>query len=155
MFLTKQIFDINNEYKLNIYNGDSLTLDTLKEWTIEKFDIIVGNPPYQKTFENGNNRVGGSSLWSGFINKFILLLNNNKYLLFITPCSWMTGGSNKQSGNILNGVMKKYTLLYLNIEECSKHFNVGSTFSYYLIKKSTENIDFECLLLYKKKYMSQ
>ena len=35
------------------------------------FDVIVGNPPYQKTFENGNNRVGGSSLWSGFINKFI------------------------------------------------------------------------------------
>ena len=150
-FLTKQIFDINNNYRLNIYNGDSLTLDTLKVWNVEKFDIIVGNPPYQKNFENDNGRVGGSSLWSEFINKFIDKLNDNMYLLFITPCSWMTGGSNKQSGNILNGVMKKNTILYLNIEECSKYFNVGSTFSYYLIKKSVDNTNFFCIVKYNKK----
>lgn len=150
-FITKQIFDINNEYNLNIYEGNSLEMDTEKIWNVEKFDIIVGNPPYQKNFENNNGRVGGSSLWSEFINKFIDKLNDNKYLLFITPCSWMTGGSNKQSGNILNGVMKKNTLLYLNIEECSKYFNVGSTFSYYLIKKSFENINFDCVVKYNKK----
>ena len=43
--ICKQIFDINNEYKLNIYNGDSLKLDINKEWNIDKFDIIIGNPP--------------------------------------------------------------------------------------------------------------
>ena len=150
-FITKQIFDINNEYNLNIYEGNSLEMDTKELWNIEKFDIIVGNPPYQKNFENNNGRVGGSSLWSEFINKFIDKLNDDKYLLFITPCSWMTGGSNKQSGNILNGIMKKYTLLHLNIEECSKYFNVGSTFSYYLIKKSNDNINFDCIVKYNKK----
>ena len=151
VLICKQIFDINNEYKLNIYEGDSLKLDTNKEWKIKFFDIIMGNPPYQKNFENNNGRVGGSSLWSEFINYSMNILEENGYLLFITPCSWMTGGSNKQSGNILNGVMQKYTLLHLNIEECAKHFNVASTFSYYLIKKIVEEINFECICNYKKK----
>ena len=152
VLITKQIFDINNMYKLNLYEGDSLLLDTNKEWNIKHFDIIMGNPPYQKNFENNNNRVGGSSLWSEFINKSFQILNNNGYLVFISPCSWMTGGSNKQSGNILNGIMQKYTLLYLNIEECAKYFNnVASTFSYYVVKKSFEELDFECICEYKHK----
>jgi type I restriction-modification system DNA methylase subunit len=46
IFICKQIFDINNEYKLNIYEGDSLKVDYLKEFGIKQFDIIVGNPPY-------------------------------------------------------------------------------------------------------------
>ena len=151
VLVCKQIFDINNELKLNLYEGDSLKLDTTKKWKINFFDIIMGNPPYQKNFENNNGRVGGSSLWSEFINYSMNILEENGYLLFITPCSWMTGGSNKQSGNILNGVMQKYTILHLNIEECAKHFNVASTFSYYLIKKIVEETNFECICNYKKK----
>ena len=151
VLVCKQIFDINNEYKLNIYEGDSLKLDTNKEFKIKQFDIIMGNPPYQKNFKNNNGRVGGSSLWSEFINYSMNILKENGYLLFITPCSWMTGGSNKQSGNILNGIMQKYTLLYLNIEECAKHFNVASTFSYYLIKKIVKETNFVCICNYKKK----
>ena len=33
----------------------------------------------------------------------------------------------------------KYDLIHLNLNECKKHFNVGSTFSYYLIKKKVTN----------------
>lgn len=68
----------------------------------------------------------------------------------------MSGGSNKQSGNILGGIMRVNTLYYLNIQECSKYFNVGSTFSYYLIKKSFEDKSFKCICKYKGKiYNSQ
>jgi len=63
----------------------------------------------------------------------------------------MTGGTNKQSGNILNGIFKKNTILYLDIENCGKYFNVGSTFSYYLLKNSFENINFKCKTYYKNK----
>jgi len=46
VLVCKQIFDINNELKLNIYEGDSLKVDYNKEFKIKKFDIIIGNPPY-------------------------------------------------------------------------------------------------------------
>jgi len=150
VFVCKQIFDADNNYNLNLYEGDTLKLNVDEEWGINKFDIIIGNPPYQKNFKNNNNRVGGSSLWSEFINYSTVILKEDGYLLFITPCSWMTGGSNKQSGNILKGVMQKYTLLHLNIEECAKHFNVASTFSYYLLKKTLLEINFDCICQYKK-----
>lgn len=148
--------ELDIDYSFNNYTGDTLKLNIKKEWNITGFDAVIGNPPYQKNFNNNNGRVGGSSLWSEFINYSMNIIKDNGYLLFITPCSWMTGGSNKQSGNILNGVMQKYTLLYVNIEECAKYFSAGSTFSYYLIKKIVEETNFECICNYKKKiYKSQ
>jgi len=139
------------EFSFNKYIGNTLELDIKTNWNIEGFELVVGNPPYQKNFNNENGRVGGSSLWSEFINHVFPVIVENGFLLFITPCSWMTGGSNKQSGNILNGIMKKNTVMYLNIEECNKYFTVGSTFSYYLVKKSIEDISFTCITKYKKK----
>jgi len=48
VFICKQIFDIQNKYNLNIYQGDTLQLDIKKIFNVDKFDIIVGNPPYQE-----------------------------------------------------------------------------------------------------------
>jgi len=151
VFMMKKIF-CGKKYELNIFEGSFLDY---KNDII--FDIIVGNPPYQEYFVNTNNRVGGSSLWSKFLNKSMNLLIKNGFILFITPCSWMSGGTNKQSGNILGGIMQVNTLYYLNIQECSKYFKgVGSSFSYYLIKKSFEDKSFKCICKYKGKiYNSQ
>lgn len=45
-----------------------------------------------------------------------------------------------QMGNdILHNIFLKCDLIYLNLSECKKHFNVGSTFSYYLIQKKITN----------------
>lgn len=174
VFMMKKIF-CGNKYKLNIFEGsfidgkyekniDIFSINDDKKKIINKnninfvnkikefnsnFDIIVGNPPYQQHYDNTNERVGGSSLWSKFLNKSMNLLIKNGFILFITPCSWMSGGSNKQSGNILCGIMQVNTLYYLNIQECSKYFNVGSTFSYYLIKKNFQDKSFKCICKYK------
>jgi type I restriction-modification system DNA methylase subunit len=48
--ISKKIFGDN----ANIYCGDFLTMDMKKESGIEKFDIIIGNPPFQ-----GNGRKKG------------------------------------------------------------------------------------------------
>jgi len=150
IFICKLLIDPYNEYKLNYNEGNTLELDIKEKWGIEGFDAVIGNPPYQKNFNNKNGRVGGSSLWSEFMNNLINKIFDNGLLLFITPCSWMTGSTNKQSGNLLKGLFQKNTVLYLDIEKCSKYFNVASTFSYYLIKKSFEDTDFECDTYYKK-----
>lgn len=136
IYICKQIFDINNEYKLNIYCGDSLELDIQKEFGVDKFDIIMGNPPYQETDDNMKSK-GGTNLYTKFINNSFNKLNQNGYLLFITPISWMGPSTNTQMGsNILQNIFLKYDLYHLNLNECKKYFNVGSTFCYYLIKKS-------------------
>ena len=85
VFICKQIFDVENKYNLNLYCGDSLELDTVKQWNIEKFDVIIGNPPYNKAF----SRAGSSPLYNVFIEKFI---NKCFILEFIVPSRWMRGG---------------------------------------------------------------
>ena len=67
VLICNQIFDINNEYNLNIYNGDSLKLDTEEVWGIDKFDIIMGNPPYQ--LKVGDRKT--QPIWNLFVRIFL------------------------------------------------------------------------------------
>ena len=134
-FLTKQIFDINNNYKLNIYNGDSLTLDTLKVWNVEKFDIIVGNPPYNKSKESAlKGGYGGRSLWDLFVIKsFDELLKNNGFLVFIHPPSW------RKPEHYLWDILSKKQILYLKCiseQESKKIFNCGTIVDYYVLENT-------------------
>ena len=79
VLVCKEIFDINNEYKLNIYEGDSLNVKYNKEFNIKEFDIIMGNPPYQKENKKNYTARGGTNnnLYLEFINNAISLLKKN------------------------------------------------------------------------------
>ena len=138
-FLCKQIFDINNNYKLNIYNGDSLILNTLEVWNIEKFDVIVGNPPYQNDQESDKKRGGGDLLWNKFVLKFLDLVNDEKYLLFIHPNGWRKPESDKSKYKSLFQIMtKENQMLYLEIHDTKdgmKNFHCGTRYDWYLIHK--------------------
>ena len=84
-FVVKQIFNINNEYNLNLYEGDTLKIDTDTEFGIKKFDIIIGNPPYNEELTS----VGAKPLYNKFIEYYV---NKCKMLSFIVPSRWFSGG---------------------------------------------------------------
>jgi hypothetical protein len=137
VFITKQIFDIHGEYKLNIYQGDTLLFDPVVAFGVSHFDIIVGNPPYQASTETGLSKGGGNNLYSKFIYKGWELLNETGYLLYITPPTFFSIGrsGNKDNMNLKKDIFNKSFIHYINLEECNRHFNVGSKFVYYLIQK--------------------
>ena len=139
------------KYSFNSNVGNTLELDINKKWCVDKFDAIIGNPPYQEVDKNGKTK-GGTNLYTKFINYSFDVLNQNSYLLFITPISWLGPSKNIQMGNdILHNIFLKYDLLYLNLNECKKFFNVGSTFCYYLIqKKITKKLLTNVISEYKK-----
>jgi len=129
-----------NKYKLNIFEGSFLDYKT--DLT---FNIIIGNPPFQSTDINGNRKALLNNLWSIFINlSFNIFLKKDGYLLFITPCSWMTPSFKYKE------IFYSNYIIYLNINECNKWFDVGSTFSYYLIKKTNIKKKTNVLCMYKK-----
>lgn len=54
-----------------------------------KFDVIIGNPPYQMSFGiEGGNSANAKSIYNLFISEAIKL--KSKYLIMITPSRWMT-----------------------------------------------------------------
>jgi hypothetical protein len=133
--ISKQIFDINNEYKLNIYTGDSLILDPLNEFGIEKFDIIVGNPPYNK-----DNIGTGNMIWHLFVKKSLeFFLNDSGYLVFIHPSLWRKPQSSKSKMKDFFKLMTHSNqMLYLEIHDSSdgmKIFNCGTRYDWYVINK--------------------
>jgi hypothetical protein len=139
VLICNQIFNINNEYQLNLYQGDSLKIDTNKEWGIKYFDIIIGNPPYQQVDEKGHSKGGGNNLYSKFIYKGYELLKKDGYLVFINPPTYFGVGrsNNKDDMNIRKDIFNNCNILYINLEECNKYFpNIGSLFIYYVIQKN-------------------
>ena len=89
--ICKTIFSSNGLYRPNIYHGDFLELDPEQEWDISHFDLICGNPPYNK------EKVSDSSempLYNEFIEKCI---DNCRFLLFLIPSRWFIGGKGLDS----------------------------------------------------------
>jgi len=138
LFAFHYVFDKPDIYELNTFYGSFLTDEfnehMKNEWNIEKFDIIVGNPPYQ---DSNNTQGKNSSLWTKFILKSNLLLVESGYLNFITPSSWIAPSETQK--NELKNVFNGNDLIHLDTK-CKKYFSVGSTFSYYTIKKTKTNV---------------
>ncbi len=150
VFLTQEILRVMSGGATTEYNswvGDSLTKSTNK-----KFSLVVGNPPYESRSDSGVSK-GGTNLYIKFIDKFFKRTLDNGYMLFVNPISWLGPSTNKQmGGGVLHNIFLSHDLLYLNINECKKYFNVGSTFSYYLLRNSNNpGILTDIVSLYNKK----
>lgn len=92
-----QIFNADETHKLNLFNGDTLTLNIDKLWPEigeNGFDVVLGNPPFncggiQRAIV-GHKNSGTTTLWPNFVMKALFCwLKNGGHLLFITPLSWM------------------------------------------------------------------
>ncbi len=63
--------------------------DLFKRLKDMKFDVIIGNPPYQLSFGlEGTNSSNAKSIYNLFISQAIEL--NPRYITMITPSRWMT-----------------------------------------------------------------
>jgi SAM-dependent methyltransferase len=70
---------------MNTWIGDALTLDVHSVWGLNITDItIIGNPPYSSNASLRNS----VPLYNLFIDKYI----SGRYLLFIVPSRWFSGG---------------------------------------------------------------
>jgi hypothetical protein len=132
--VSRKVFDPEGVYALNLYQGSYLDLDPKKEWGVEKFDVVFGNPPYQPP---SNGKKGGKSLWPTFVEKSMKLLKVNGFLVFVHPALW------RKPENELHDMMFGKQFHYLSIhskQEGDKVFNATTRFDWYILQNTTSSV---------------
>ena len=141
VLVCNQIFDINNEYKLNLYEGDTLEFKPFEIFKVKQFDVILGNPPYNKggIRSHTGKQLGekNETIWTKFIEKAFKWLKPNGYLAYINPLSWL-----KKSHSLHNTMLEKH-IIWMKLWDNSQSkgmINADIPISLYVLQNSL-NID--------------
>jgi len=88
-----------------------------------KFDVVIGNPPYQKQEQHGSQKgSGNSALWWQITQISFNLLKKDGILSFITPTAIVSGADLFTSKFL--GTDREYDLKFIDFS-VSNHFKVG------------------------------
>jgi len=137
VLVCNQIFDINNEYKLNLYEGDTLEFKPFEIFKMKQFDVILGNPPYNKggIRSHTGKQLGekNETIWTKFIEKAFKWLKPNGYLAYINPLSWL-----KKSHSLHNTMLEKH-IIWMKLWDNSQSkgmINADIPISLYVLQNS-------------------
>jgi hypothetical protein len=137
------VFDLGDNNATNSYCGSFLDEKFDKHmsdvWGVEKFDVIIGNPPYNNDQkQTSEKRGGGSSLWDKFVIKSLTILNDDKFLSFVHPSMWRKPESKNSKNKGLWNVFTENQILYLEIHNAVdglKTFGAATRYDWYVIEK--------------------
>ena len=105
--------------------------DFLSFAAVEKYDLVVSNPPYAK-FCGDKRASKNHNLSRAFIHKAIEMTKPGGYVLFIVPDNWMSFSDR----NVLPQLMSQYQFRRLNIHGAKKWFpKIGSSFTWFALQK--------------------
>lgn len=105
-----------------------------------KFDVIIGNPPYQDLKEGSRSGSSSEPLWWQITKKSFSILKDDGILSFVTPTTLFTGG--EQFTSFLLGKSAKYNLQKVDFS-ANNHFNVGIDICRWVAKNSKPNFNVE------------
>jgi hypothetical protein len=99
-----------------------------------KFDVIVGNPPYQ-TETAGNSRP----IWDKFVKKSFSILNDNGYLTLVHPAGWRNvGGRFTDTKDLLLSKQMEYLEIH-NEKDGLRTFGAKTRYDWYVVKNADKS----------------
>jgi adenine-specific DNA-methyltransferase len=126
-------------------NINLTTKDFLEFEEKEQYDMVVSNPPYAK-FNDGKRVSKNHNMSRDFITKSLKIVKTGGYILFVVPNNWMSFSDR----NTLPKELSKYQFIHLDIGGAKRFFpKVGSSFTWFLLKKSPNKKEFTIKNHYK------
>jgi hypothetical protein len=122
--------DVYLNYVIVKYNNLPITLNIYNESINMKFDVLIGNDPYQE-------KVGPKKtepLWNKFFHKRISLLKEGGYLSLIHPSGWRNiSGKFKDVQEVIRS--KKVSFLSIhNEKDGMETFGAETRYDYYVLQ---------------------
>lgn len=134
-------YDVRVKYIHYLKRGGFVNVfhkDFLKQDSEMKFDVVIGNPPYQENDGKGKSKGGGrggdKNLYSKFISKGHEHLTNYGYLALLTPPA-IFSPKNKNRDILLS---KKNYLSFVKFFEENPFPNVSTNVCFFILQKNVE-----------------
>ena len=106
----------------------------------QKFDVVIGNPPYQAPRKESTGAGAGARgrLWDKFVMKALDdLVKDGGIVSLIHPAGWRS----PDCGDLFK-TMSRYHIKYANFnsgEQGQKTFGAGTNFDWYVLQKTKRN----------------
>lgn len=115
-----------------VIEAEYLTLEAVMEKGL-KFDVVIGNPPYQETGGSGN------AIWQDFVEVGLKILVDGGHLAMIHPPGWRGTGDIKANIARISDMLKCVDFEWISMHDIpdgEKNFKAGTAYDMYVARKS-------------------